>query len=76
MPPRARDKDNYKTPSLGARSAGNNQVTINKQPLTISLNSDTNTTKNYDKTTDASVTFSLSTISLVGGGRRKCECEL
>ena len=49
---------NYKTPHLGSRSAGNNQVTINKKPLIISLNSSTNTTKNYDKTPDASVTFS------------------
>ena len=40
------------------RSDGNNQVTINKQPLTISLNSATNTTKNYDASADASVSFS------------------
>ena len=52
------DKENYKNPGLSARSVGNNQVTINKQALTIGLNSSTNTTKNYDKTTDASVTFS------------------
>ena len=48
---------NYKTPHLVGRSAGNNEVTINKKALAISLNSSTNTTKNYDKTTDASVTF-------------------
>jgi hypothetical protein len=52
------NKDNYKTTSLSARSDGNNQVTINKQPLTISLNSATNTTKNYDASADASVSFS------------------